>query len=119
MNTSNDRQQRDEIDEAGIVKYITETFPDVETDDNYGYKFFFYASDHKLPFATIASSDNQYESESQLDRPGVFRLNIGVSKTTFQSLFGKDAVEAGGYDFTVLDIFLPHPHYSKITSYAC
>jgi hypothetical protein len=37
-----------------------------------------------LPFATIASTGNEYERISYLDRPGVFRLNIGVSRETFR-----------------------------------
>ena len=75
------------MDEASISKYIRETLADVETAENFGYTFFFYSCDHKLPFATLASSDNDYDRASSLDRPGVFRLNLGVSKQTFQSLF--------------------------------
>lgn len=101
------------MDESSVVDYITKTFPGVETTTNFGYTFFFYKSDHLLPFATIASSDNEYESISKLDRPGVFRLNIGVSKETFQSLFGTAKVDVGSYDFTALDVLMPHPDYAK------
>ena len=100
------------MDEAAVAKYITETFPGVETTTNFGYIFFFYKTDHMVPFATIASSDNEYERISNLDRPGVFRLNIGVSRETFQSLFGTAKVDVGGYDFTALDVIMPHPDYS-------
>ena len=100
------------MDESSVAEYITKTFPGVETTTNFGYTFFFYRSDHLLPFATIASSDNEYEQISKLDRPGVFRLNIGVSRETFQSLFGKAKVEVSGYDFTALDVIMPHPDYA-------
>jgi len=100
------------MDEAAVANYITETFPGVETTTNFGYIFFFYKTDHMVPFATIASSDNEYERISNLDRPGVFRLNIGVSRETFQSLFGTAKVDVGSYDFTALDVIMPHPDYS-------
>jgi len=100
------------MDESSIANYITETFPGVETTTNFGYIFFFYKTDHMVPFATIASSDNEYERISNLDRPGVFRLNIGVSRETFQSLFGTAKVDVGSHDFTALDVIMPHPDYS-------
>lgn len=65
-----------------------------------------------LPFATIANTGNEYELISDLDRPGVFRLNIGVSRQTFQSLFGTGKVDVSHYDFTVLDTIMPHPDYA-------
>ncbi|MDQ3003973.1 MAG: DUF6194 family protein [Chloroflexota bacterium] len=100
------------MDESSDANYITETFPGVETITNFGYIFFFYKTDHMVPFATIASWDNEYERISNLDRPGVFRLNIGVSRETFQSLFGTEKVEVSSYDFTALDVIMPHPDYS-------
>jgi Family of unknown function (DUF6194) len=100
------------MDEAIIAKYIIDTFAGVETEFNFGYTFFFYRSDHLLPFATIASTDNEYERISNLDRPGVYRLNIGVSKETFQSFFGTQKVDVSAYDFTALDRIMPHPDYS-------
>ncbi len=100
------------MDETTIAKYITDTFPGVETDTNFGYLFFFYGSDHMLPFATIATTGNEYEKVSNLDRPGVFRLNIGVSRPTFQALFGTDKVDVSAYDFTALDQLMPHPDYA-------
>ena len=100
------------MDETTIANYITDTFAGVETETNFGYLFFFYGSDHKLPFATLAASDNEYDRVSNLDRPGVFRLNIGVSRQTFQSLFGPDKVDVSAYDFTALDTIMPHPEYA-------
>ena len=84
------------IEEAYISQYITDTFAGVETETNFGYIFFFHGSDRKLPFATLASSDNEYDRVSNLDRANVFRLNIGVTKETFHSLFGADADRTRG-----------------------
>jgi len=101
------------IDESFITNYITSTFENVETTVNLGYTFFFYRDDHMHAFATIASTGNEYEKISDLDRPGVYRLNIGVSRETFQSLFGAKKINPSEYDFTALDIIMPHPDYSS------
>jgi len=101
------------IDEPFIASYITDTFENVETTINLGYTFFFYRDDHMNAFTTIASTGNEYEQISNLDRPGVYRLNIGVGKETFQSLFGKDKIDVSVYDFTALDVIMPHPDYSS------
>ena len=46
---------------------------------------------------------------SDLARPGVFRLNIGVGKDTFTRLVGSLAEP----DYAALDTVLPHPVYAK------
>lgn len=101
------------MDELAVIEYIMNTFPDVETLKAYGYDMFFYRSDRVLSFATMISSDYDYDRVSNLDRPGVFRLNIGVSKKTFQSLFGTAKVDVGNYDYTALDVIMPHPEYAQ------
>ena len=101
------------IDETFITSYITDTFEHVETAINLGYTFFFYRDDHMHAFATIASTGNEYEKISNLDRPGVYRLNIGVSRGTFQELFGKGKIDISTYDFSALDTVMPHPDYSS------
>jgi len=101
------------MDESEVVDYITNTFPDVETTTDFGYTFFFYRSDQKLPFATLIASDQDYDRVSNLDRPGVFRLNIGISKEMFESLFGKGQVDVSRYDFSTLDMIMPHPEYAQ------
>ena len=61
-----------------------------------------------MPFATFVS-DDQYDAWSGLDRPGVFRLNLGVSGPTFRDLFpDRDAT----WDWTALDTVMPHPEYA-------
>jgi len=95
------------LDETFITSYITDTFENVEMADNMGYTFFFYRDDHMHAFATIASTGNEYEQISRLDRPGVYRLNVDVSRETFQSLFGKGKIDLHVYDFTALDTIMP------------
>ncbi len=106
------------MDESSVVDYIMKTFPGVETTTAFGYTFFFYQSERILPFATLISSDQDHDRISNLDRPGVFRLNIGISKQTFQALFGTARVDIDRYDFTALDVIMPHPDYEP-QSFVC
>src|SRR5262249_36811718 len=69
----------------------------------------------QMPFATIVTKDyGDFDRASNLDRPGVYRLNIGVGRDTFRSLFAVDTE----HDFTVLDQLLPHPVYAT-QSWVC
>jgi hypothetical protein len=104
--------------ETDLTHYLLTAFPGVETSENFGYIFFFYGSDRMLPFATLIAADNEYDHISNLDRPGVFRLNLGVSRATFQNLFGPDKVDVSAYDYTALDTFMPHPEYAA-QSFLC
>jgi Family of unknown function (DUF6194) len=85
--------------------------PNVQREDNFGYSFFFVGNDHRLPFMTIANSDNEYDNVSNLNREGVFRVNVGVSKDTFQKLVGQ--VDKDSVDYSALNVFMPHPDYSR------
>ncbi len=103
------------MDEATILDYIKTNYPGVEMISAYGYQMFFYGSDRKLSFATLISSDTEYDHISNLDRPGVYRLNIGISKETFRAMFPSAET---AYDYTALDTFMPHPEYAK-QHYVC
>lgn len=107
------------MNETAITQYITDTFADIDLLVAMGTTFFFYDPDHMFPFVTLVP-DDAHDSFSDLNRPGVFRLNIGVSKQTYRSLFGappphSDASGDGnsGYDFTALDQVMPHPVYGR------
>jgi hypothetical protein len=96
------------VDEVAIVTYIRETYPDADVFTAGSGTFFSCDPEMHWPnFATLVTTD-EYDSASDLGRPGVFRLNIGVSKPTFESLVGS-AVDP---DYTVLDQLLPHPVYA-------
>ena len=66
-------------------------------------------------FATLKSKDDDYDNVSDLNRPSTFRLNIGITKATYRSLFGTapsrhDAADVAetNYDFAALDqLFSP------------
>lgn len=65
------------------------------------------AEKHWPNFATLVTSD-EYDAASNLDRPGVYRLNIGLSKATFERVVGSDP----NPDYTALDQLMPHPVYA-------
>lgn len=95
---------------------FVERMDNVQREENFGYIFFFVGNDHRLPFVSIGESDNDFDDVSNLNRDGVFRINIGVSKETFGSLFTDPSPE--NVDYTIPDRFLPHPHYAK-QNYVC
>jgi hypothetical protein len=104
------------MNEAEIREFITATFEGVEIETLPGMTFFFYGPGRKMPFATLVSADMEGDRLSRLDRPDVFRLNVGVSHETFRSLFGSHQglrhAANSGYDFAERDRLLPHPVYS-------
>lgn len=126
------------MDEASITQYITDTFDGLDVvvasraagspEVAWGDIFFFYdpgrdlPPDRRFPFATIVTKDYaDFDCASNLNRPSVFRLNVGVSKETYRSLFGAQTSLSGaggdvngGYDFTALDQLLPHPVYGRM-----
>ena len=68
---------------------------------------------------TVKERDGANDKASQLDREGVFRLNLGVGKEKYRELFGptparppKGGVVDTGHDFTALDRLTPHPIYA-------
>jgi hypothetical protein len=74
------------MEEATITHYITDTFAGVEVVVAMGATFFSFDPEQKFPFATLVTTD-EHDQFSDLNRPGVYRLNVGVSKQTFQALF--------------------------------
>ena len=113
------------MDEAGIIRHIA-TFGGIDvvlaSEENgapeisWGDSFFIFDPNRDLdnarrfPFATIVTKDyGDFDNASKLDRPGVFRLNIGVSKATFAKLFRADEE----HDFTALDRLMPHHVYAR------
>jgi hypothetical protein len=83
------------MDEASIREYLVTSFPDIGITDAGGDSYFFTDPEKKHPFATLVTSD-AHDQVSNLSRPGVYRLNIGVSKQTFGGLFNPDRVLGRG-----------------------
>jgi hypothetical protein len=65
-----------------------------------------YEQQPRQGWATVVTSD-AYDSASDLDRPGVYRLNLGLPRSRFRELIDP----AAGHDTTAIDVLLPHPVY--------
>ncbi|MCK0090243.1 hypothetical protein HCA61_04140 [Rhodococcus sp. HNM0563] len=100
----------------GVVELAPEVgseFPEVAWGDH----FFYYAPDGQVPqrgqpFATIVTKDYPGDTESELDPPDRWRLNIHVGRASFTELTGEEprATESA-VDFSAADTVLPHPVY--------
>jgi hypothetical protein len=118
------------VTEDEITELLTDGFAGVDvvvaSESNgapeaaWGDRFFYYAPDgppadpRRFPFATIVTQDYEgFDTASDLGRDGVFRLNLWVSRETFQSLFGPpSAIDPAAHDYTALDRVIPHPVYA-------
>ena len=104
-----------------IKTYLLENFDGLNILEADGDLFFMHENNSKLPFVTLINKDNDYDSVSNLNREGFFRLNFPINQEIFASKFGgltKDKkLEVYmniGLDFTQEDIILPHPTYGSM-----
>jgi Family of unknown function (DUF6194) len=112
------------MDAQEIEHYIRETFDGISVTENSGDTFFFYDPDdlpanRMFPFVTIVTGDD-HDTVSQLRRPGAYRLNIGLTRATYTSLFGRapsvrdeHGVLETGFDYAARDRLMPHPVYAS------
>lgn len=108
------------MDEHEVIAWIS-ALPGIEVMEDQGDHYFFadptQPVDHRLPFATVMTAD-RYDQFSQLDRPGVYRLNIGAPPATYRARFGPEGFPAdaaeSGHDFAALDTVMPHPVYGSM-----
>lgn len=108
-----------------MKQYICEAFDGVDAVDSSGDTFFMYdpagdlPAERQFPFVTIVTGDH-YDTVSQLDRPGAYRLNIGLTKATYAAWFGPAPTQrdaAGlldtGFDHAAVNTVMPHPTYAS------
>jgi Family of unknown function (DUF6194) len=113
------------MDASEMRQYICETFDAVNVLENAGDTFFIYDPDRdlpperQLPFATIVTGDH-YDKVSQLDRPDTYRINVGLTKSTYTALLGApptrrdaDGVLETDVDYSATDTVMPHPFYAS------
>jgi hypothetical protein len=91
-----------------IHRHILETYPDTIVAAIEGGTFYSCDPANFPNFATVVTSD-AFDDASNLSRPDAYRLNIGLSRDTFQRLVG-DQVEP---DYMALDRLMPHPVYAR------
>ncbi len=106
-----------------ILQYCLENLNGTVLTESWGEKGIFYNPNGKLKrgvyILTVKEKDGDNDKGSNLDREGIFRVNLGVRKKTFTEMFGivpvrpsKGEVVDMPYDFTEVDKILPHPVYA-------
>jgi hypothetical protein len=75
-------------------------------------------ADRRFPFATEVVHDYPgFDEVSQLNRDGVFRVNVNVGKSRFEELVGYPPSQHGdrrdAHDYAAVDTVLPHPAYGQ------
>ncbi|GAA0817701.1 DUF6194 family protein [Spirilliplanes yamanashiensis] len=102
------------MDAAELTAFIRDRFPGTRVLEADGDSYLLYDPDadlppeRQMPYATVVTGD-RHDTASQLDRPGFFRLNVGLTKAGYAQRVG--AVD-GPVDHTVTDVVLPHPVYA-------
>ena len=96
-------------DPETIVTYIQTTYPETDTVEAMNAYFFSLDPEKHWPnYATLVTTD-EHDDASHLDRPGTFRLNLGVDGETFERIAAADPDP----DYTAFDRLLPHPVYGQ------
>lgn len=107
----------------GVLDYCLKSLDGVVLAQSWGESGIFYNPDYILKrgvyVLTVKEKDGQNDKGSWLDREGVFRVNVGLTKETFIKKFGAvprrpaaGKTAAMDFDFTALDTIMPHPVYA-------
>ena len=93
-----------------MLQLIRATFPDAVVAQIDSAAFFSLDEKHWPNFATVVWTDEHDEgAPSDLARDGVYRVNVGVDRETFQRLVGGTTDP----DYAAFDRFVPHPVYAR------
>ncbi|MDE6585744.1 MAG: hypothetical protein K2K80_03590 [Clostridia bacterium] len=113
-----------------IIKYCLENLEGVVLVNSWGERGIFYNPQNKLKrgvyILTVKEKDGENDGSSNLDRDGIYRVNLGVRKQTFLNAFksvparpAKGGVVDMAFDFTATDKILPHPVYGWMSWICC
>jgi hypothetical protein len=119
------------MDARDMTRYLCQACDGVNVTETPGAQFFIYdpdgdlPEDRWLPFATIVTDDS-YDGVgvgvgvAHLNRPDAYRLNLGLTKPTYTSMFGaaptqrdEHGVLDSGFDYATVDQVMPHPMYGS------
>ena len=109
--------------QPGVVT-VTASKENSAPESAWGDTFFFYdpernrPENQRLPFATVVVHDYVgWDTESHLDRDGIFRVNIAVGRSGFEQLLGYPPAQHQAhheeFDYAATDVFIPHPTYAS------
>lgn len=112
-----------------ILQYCLCNLPGTTRINSWGEKGIFYNPGGVLKrgvyVLTVKEKDGDNDKGSHLDREGVYRVNLGLRKTTFEKLFGvvpkrpgKGGIVNMDFDFTKTGKLMPHPIYAWM-GWAC
>lgn len=105
------------------MERVLRRHPGTVPDQNWGERGIFYNPGRRLPkgiyLLTFKERDGANDRASQVDRPGIYRLNLGIGREAYRALFGAPparpaagGVVSTGHDFRALDVLMPHPVYA-------
>lgn len=106
-----------------ILEYCLKEYKGTVLISSWGERGIFYNPENKLKrgiyILTVKEKDGDNDKSSNLNRDGIYRVNLGVYKETFTKMFGmipkrpaKGCIVDMDYDFTLTDRILPHPVYA-------
>jgi len=106
-----------------IIKDLQNRFNHLVIKNTWGEISIFYNPNETLTsgtyFLTIKESDGENDQASNLNRDNIFRASFGVSKKSYEALFGhkpprpaKGEIINTGHDFTQTNLLMPHPIYA-------
>jgi hypothetical protein len=105
-----DERLHDGPDLDEMLELIRDAFPDAVVAQIHSAAFFSLDEKHWPNFATVVWTDeHDMGTLSNLARPGVYRVNVGVDRGTFQRLVGGMTDP----DHAAFDRFVPHPVYAR------
>lgn len=106
-----------------ILEYCITNLDGTVLVESWGEKGIFYNPNNMLKrgvyVITVKEKDGDNDKGSNLNRDDVFRVNLGLRKSTFKELFGEapkrpnaGSIVEMNYDFTALNTIIPHPVYA-------
>ena len=113
-----------------IINYCLKNLKDVVLVKSWGEKGIFYNPENKLKrgvyILTVKEKDGENDSSSDLNRDGVYRVNLGVRKQTFIDKFKivptrppKGGIVDMKFDFSAINEIMPHPVYGWMSWICC
>ncbi len=111
------------VNAPDVIAALQDEFAGLTPKSTWGETSLFYNPGGTLPsgvyFCTVKEHDGTNDRASHLDRPGVFRVALGLPRDSYEELFGprpprppKGGVVMTGHDFTATNVVMPHPVYA-------
>lgn len=111
------------LDEADVHARLQTELPDAHRVSSWGEVGYFFNPGRTLKrgvyICTVKNKDGANDKGSQLSRPGIYRVNIGLPPDAYGEKFGprpqrprKGGVVDVPYDFSRPGALMPHPVYA-------